>query len=797
MDSFIQDLKFAVRALRKSPLLTLVAALSLGIGIGANAAIFSAVDIFMIRPLPYRESERLVFAWTTNQERGWNSVSNAMPDFLDWREASRTMDLAAFRGTGVNLSAEGTPERLSGYQASWNFLQVLGERPVMGRSFAPEDERAGGAQVVLLGHGVWERLFGSQPDIVGQTVLLDGAPYTIVGILPPRFQFGYNQPEVILPLGITGEEARNSHYLWTLGRIRDGFDLDQARAEIDQLERRIAQAYPETSVGNGARLETIRDAWFDEGFRSGSMISTVAVLLVLLIACANVANLLLARSTYRRKEIAVRGALGAQRGRLIRQLMTESLLLAILGGVLGIGLGVLGVRGLVSIMPSDFLLVDQIRLSGRVLAFTAGITLLSGLLFGLAPALQTAASEIRSSLSEGSRGSTGARGGRLRKGLVVTEVALAMVLLVSSALLVESFLRIRSVDMGIDPDPVLTMEMILPEARYGTDQEIVAFEQNLLGRIEAIPGVQRAGLAQTLPMRGNDATFYSIPDQDPPEEGRQPVVSFRIVTPGYFEAMGIPLVAGRFLEDTDDDAAVPVVLVNEAFAAQHWPEEDPIGKRVEFVSGEKEIVGVVGNVRAFGPNDEAPIMVYLPAYAGPSRHLALTVKVAGDPISHVAPVRETILSVDPDQPAYNVQTLTEVLKDEMGGETIMAKIMGVLAVVALSLAVVGVYGVMAYTVSRRVQEVGIRMALGADSGAVLTLMLRQGGALAALGVGIGFIASLGVTRGLSFFLYGVSPFHLPTFLAVALILFGAGFTATLLPARKASRVDPIVALRWE
>jgi predicted permease len=795
IDSLLQDLKSATRALKKSPLLTSVAAVSLAIGIGANAAIFSAVDVFMVRPLPYPDSEALVFGWTTNQERGWTRTSSAMPDFLDWREESRTMDVAAFRGTGVNLSAEATPERLSGYQTSWNFLNVLGVRPVMGRAFLPDEERAGGPQVALLGYGVWERLFGADPDLVGRIVLLDGAPFTVLGILPPRFQFGYNRPDILLPLGVTGEEPRNSHFLWTLGRIREGFDFDQAQAEIGQMETRIARAFPETSSGNSARIETMRDAWFDEGFRSGSLISTVAVLFVLLIACANVANLMLAKGAGRETELALREALGAQRNRIVRQLLTESLLLALLGGILGIGLGILGVRGLVAIMPSDFLMVDQITLNGRVLTYTGGVTLLSGLLFGVAPALQTATPELGNRLSDGSRGSTGARGGKLRKGLVVAEMALAMILLASSGLLVQSFWKLRAVELGIDPDPVLTMEMILPEARYGTDEEAVAFQQALLDRIEALPGVERAGFTQTLPMRGNDGTYYAIPDQDPPEEGRRPVVSYRTVTPGYFESMGIPLITGRFLEDTDDAESAPVILVNEAFAARHWPEGDAIGKRVEFVSGQKEIVGVVGNVRVFGPDEEAPIMAYLPAYQGPSRRLALTVRVAGDPLSLAGPVRDAILALDADQPVYNILTANDVLKDEMGGQTIMAKIMAVLAMVALVLAVIGVYGVMAYTVSRRIREVGIRMALGADSGKVRSLILRQGGGLAALGVGIGFLLALGVTRGLSFFLFGVSPFHLPTFLGVALTLMGAAVLATYLPARRATGVDPVEALR--
>jgi len=797
MDSFFQDLRFAGRALRKSPFLTLVAALSLAIGIGANAAIFSAVDVFMIRPLPYHEAERLVFVWTTNQEEGWTSVGASMPDFLDWRETSRTLDLAAFRGTGVNLSAEGNPQRLSGYQVSWDFLRILGEQPVSGRSFLPEEEGAGRSAVALLGHGIWTRVFGSDPELVGRTVLLDGNPYTVVGILPPRFQFGYYQPDVLLPLGVTGEERRNSHYLWVLGRLREGSDFDQAQAEMGQLETRIARAYPETSSGNSARIVTVRDEWFDEGFRSGSLISTIAVLFVLLIACANVANLILAKGAGRERELALRGALGAQRGRIIRQLMTESLFLALMGGILGTLLAVLGIRGLVSIMPSDFLLVDQIGLNGRVLVFTAAVTLLSAVLFGLAPSLQIASGDIRGGLSEGSRGSTGARGGKLRKGLVVAEVAMAMVLLVSSGLLVQSFLQMRLANMGIESEGVLTVEMILPESRYGSDPELVAFQRALLTRVEALPGVERAGFTQSLPMRGDDRTWYSIPDQTSQEEGRRPVVSYRIVTPGYFEAMGIELKTGRWLEESDDSSSTPVVLVNEAFAARHWPDGNPVGKRVSFGSGESEIVGVVGNVRVHGPENEAPAMAYLPAWTGPTRHVALVAKFTGDPLSHVTDLREAIRSLDPDQPVYNVLTLDQVLKDEMGGQTIMAKIMAVLAGVALVLAVVGVYGVMAYTVSRRVQEVGIRMALGADSGTVLALILKQGGTLAILGVGIGFGLALGVTRGLSFFLFGVSPFSMPTFVGVAAVLLAAALAATFLPARRATKVDPIQALRSE
>lgn len=797
MESLLQDIRFAFRSLRRRRLLTLVAAFSLAIGIGANAAIFSAVDVFMFRPFSYPEPEDLGFIWTTNQERGWTSTSTSIPDFLDWREESRTMELAAFRGAGVNLSTGEAPERLSGYRVSWNFLDVIGYQPAQGRSFSVDEERAGGARVVLLGHGIWERLFGSDPGVIGTAVLLDGEPSTVVGILPPRFQFGYTEPQLLMPLGVTGEEGRDWHELWTLARVRDGFSREQANTEIAQLEGRIARAFPETSAGNSARLLTVREEMYDEGFREGSLISSIAVLFVLLIACANVANLLLARSAGREAEIGLRAALGADRWRIVRQLLTESLLLALLGGGLGLFFGELGIRGLVSIMPPDFFQAEEITLNGRVLSFAAAVTLFSGFLFGLAPALQSASPDLRGALHEGTRGSTGSRGGKLRRGLVVGEIALAMVLLVSSALLVQSFWRLRSVDLGFNPESVLAMEMDLPESKYGTEEELGGFQRDLLARAEALPGVESVGLVTTLPSQGHQATFYTIPEQHLPDDERRPVVGVRTVSPDYFGTMEIPLVQGRLFDGNDDATGPLVILINETFRNQHWSEGNPLGEFVEFQPDLAEIVGVVGDVRVFGPTNEAPAMIYFSSLREPDRNPSLVLRTSVDPLTLAPQVRDLVSSIDPDQPVYGVTTMRTLLREATGGDTIMAKIMGVLAVVAFLLALVGVYGVMAYTVSRRLQEIGIRMALGADSAGVRALILKQGAFLAATGIGLGALLSLGVTKGLSFFLFGVSPFHFPTFVGVAGALLCAAVVATILPAQRATRIDPIDALRSE
>jgi putative ABC transport system permease protein len=797
MDLFLQDVKFAFRSLVKSPVLTTVAILSLAVGIGANSAIFSAVDVFMIRPLPFDESVDLVAVWTANRERGWSRSASSVADFLDWRDQSQTLEVAGYYNTGVNLSGGDQPERLQGLRVAYNFLDVLRVRPAMGRGFASEEERDGTPPVAIISDVLWHRSFGADPGILGRTINLDGVQHTVVGILPPRFRFDSASTDVWIPMGITGEEPRVSRFLQVLGRVRETHTLDEARAEMSRVAQRLAEAYPDANAGNSVNIIRLKDEWFDEGFRSGSLISTVAVLFVLLIACANIANLLLARGASREREIALRGALGAGKGRIVRQLLTESMMLALCGGAMGVLLSSFGIRGLVSIMPAWFPQVDQITLNGRVVAFTAVLTAVAGAVFGLAPALQSSRADLKEALSEGGRGGTSARGGRLRKGLVVSEVALAMVLLVSAGLLIQSFVQMRSADLGFQTEDVLTMRVTLPETKYPQDEDIVSFQLDLLDRLEALPAVEVAGGTHILPTTGNTGTYYWLPTDEPAALSQRPVVSFRDVIPGYFEAMGVPLISGRTIARSDVQDSPPVIVINQLFADRHWPNEDPIGRQVEFSSGVREIVGVVGVTRDSGPDDDPGPMVYFSAFQSESRSMGYTLRTSADPASLIPRLRELVTSMDPDQPVYSIQTLADMIREQIGGNTIMVKILSVLAAIALLLALVGVYGVMAYSVAQRTQEMGIRMALGAQRGDVLRLVVRQGAALAGLGVAIGVLVGLGVTRGLSFFLFGVSPFDPLTFSTVGLVLLTAGLLATYFPARRATKVDPMSALRYE
>ncbi len=797
MERLLQDVKFAFRSLRKSPVLSAVAILSLGIGIGANSAIFSAVDVFMIRPLPFEDSNDLVMVWTSNRERGWSSASSSMPDFVDWREQSQSLELAALRNIGVNLSGGEQPERLQGLQVASNFFQVLQVRPSYGRDFLPEEERVGAAPVAIISDGLWHRSFGAQPDVVGRTVNLDGVQHTVVGILPPKFRFGSGGTDVWIPITVTGEENRASRNLRVLGRLRAGYGLEQARSEMSRIAQLLSEAYPDANAGNGANTVRLRDEWFDEGFKSGSLISTVAVLFVLLIACANIANLLLARGASREREIALRGALGAGKGRIVRQLLTESMILAAVGGALGVLLSLFGIRALVSVFPSWFPQVEAITLNGRVLFFTGAITLFAGLVFGLAPALQGSGGDLKQALAEGGRGGTSSRGGRLRKALVVSEVALAMVLLVSSGLLVQSFVRMRTADLGYRTKDVLTMRVTIPESKYPEEESVVAFQRDLLDRLQALPGVDRVGGTSNLPTTGGSGTYYWLPEDEAAPLSQRPVVRYQEVIAGYFETMDMPLVSGRPLRISDDSDAPPVVVINRLVAERHWPEEDPIGKRIEFPSGAREIVGVVESTRDNGPDDDPDPMVYFSAFQSGSRSMGYALSTSVDPASMIPLIRSLVTSMDPDQPVYSILTVEDRIAEVMGGNMVVVKILTALAAIALLLSLVGVYGVMAYSVAQRTQEVGIRMALGAQTGDVLRMVVRQGGMLAGLGVVIGILIALGVTRGLAFFLYGVSPFEPVTFAVVALTLLSAGLLATYVPARRATRIDPVNALRFE
>ena len=796
MDRFRQDVRYAIRSLAKSPLITAAALISIAFGVGANASIFSAVDVFMIRPLDFDDADNLVMVWTSNPERGWTQASSSPPDFLDWRTSARSLDLAAYRGAGMNLSGGDRPERVSGREVATNFFEVLRVRPAVGRGFRPEEEQVGGARVVVLGDGLWRRRFGADPAILGSMLRLNGEPHEVVGIMPPHVNFGPD-PDVWLPLRFDPAQSRSSRYLAVLGRVQPGFDVDGARTEMESIQARLSAEYPAANAGNSATVMTLQEEWFDEGFKQGSAISSVAVLFVLLIACSNVANLLLVKGTARAREIALRGALGAGRGRIVRQLMIESLVLALSGGLLGLPIAVIGVRGIRGLFPPDLAGVEGVTLNARVLAFALAVTLGSGILFGLFPSIRASRLNLRNLLADASRGNTGTAGGRLRNALVVGQIGLALVLLVSAALLIQGFTGMRRVDMGFRIEDIVSASVSLQATDYPDPERVTALQEQLLERVRGLPGVETAGATHVLPMRGNTGTYYSIPAEPPPEPGRQPVVGQRYVTPGYLEAMDIRLVAGRSFTDADRRGAPPVALINELLAARHWPDGNAIGERIRLGEVEHEIVGIVGNTRDSGPDDEADEMVYQSVLQNEVRTLHLVVRTDASPELMTDRLRGVLKELDPDQPVYGVTTLAEQLKEELSGNMAMVKVLAALGLVAFLLSGVGVYGVMAYTVAQRTGELGVRMALGAGARDVLLLVLRRGTAITGLGIAIGLLIALGVTRLLAFFLLGVSPYSPIAFLSVTALLGATGLVASWVPALRAARVDPLVVLRTE
>jgi putative ABC transport system permease protein len=797
MDVIWQDAKYGLRALKRSRGLIAIAVLSLAIGIGANTSIFSAVDVFMLRPLPYPDSHDLYTVWTSNTDRGWQQAGFSVPDFVDFRARVRTMNVAAGRGGTFSLSGEFEAERLSGNYVSPGFFRILGTQPALGRSFLPEEGLPGNERVALISDGLWQRRFGGDPAVVGTSILLDGVPHTVVGVMPPRFWFQVPGRDVWVPFAITGEEPRDSHFLLVLARARDGMSPQQLRDEAQQIMRGIADQYPETSAGHGATTLTLHEWVFNEGFQAGTLISTVAVALVLLIACANVANLLLTHAAGRDREVALRGALGAARSRILRQFLTEAVLVAVLGGLLGLGLSVLGIKGLISIMPPEFPRVHEIGLGPRILAYAAAVTTLTALIFGLAPALHASRGSLTEALTEGGRGGTGSRGSRLRKGLVVVEVALALVLLVSSALLVQGFARIRLADLGFDRDDVLALQTLLPEGSYPDTASLAGFYTRLQPRLAAIPGVESVGAATALPLQGYSSTYYVQSGQDYGDQAARLIGGFKYVLPGYFESLDIPLLRGRAIEDTDRAGTPGVIVINETLAERHWPDSDPIGERIILGSGPREIVGVVADTRDAGADQPQQAFFFLAALQRPGQFMDWAIEASVPLHTLVDAVRAEVRAVDPTVPAYDVMPLDDLIELSLGGDLIMAKIMSALALIALVLALGGVYGVMAFTVSQRTREMGIRMSLGAQRGNVLSMVVRQGTVLSAIGIGVGIVVALGVTRGLSRFLFGVNPFDPLTFASVAAVLFLAGVVATFFPARRATRVDPVVALRVE
>ena len=783
----------------KSPGFTIVALLSLALGIGANTAIFSVVHRVLLHPVAYPDPDRLLAVFTS---QGTKRSTVSVPDFKDWREQNHAFEqMAAIQAGSANMTGIQRPERVQVFEATSNVFSLFGMQPELGSGFVPEDQQEG-RRVVVLDYSFWQRSFGGDKNVLSKTITLDGANYSIIGVLPKQFfSFGRDlwKPLVFTPSLV---DARGSHAEFVVARLKPQVSFQAAQTEMDTIAKRIEKAHPDTNTGNGVKLMVLTEL-FVGSVRPATIILFAAVGFVLLIACANVASLMLTRATGRRREVAVRIALGGSRSRIFRQLLTESLLLSCLAGGAGLLLAMWGTAALMKLLPGTLSQgIEVSPLSGPVLAFTLSLSLLIGLLFGLAPALDSSKFNLNESLREGGRaGTAGTARQRFRNILAVAEVALSLVLLAGAGLLIESFLRLEKSNPGFEPDNTLTMELSLPDSSYAKDAQKTAFYDQLLARLAAQPGLSQAALVSSLPLQGHSNHNSFQVEGLPPGKTLQdlPIADQRTVSAGYFGLMGIPVLRGRTFSRLDNPNAPGVAIVDEATAKQYWPNQDPIGKRIHYFtdSGQPRpwltVVGVVGSVKQNRIEEPASTSVYLPLAQSPSNDVALAVRGT---IGATA-VMGSIHAIDPDLPVGRIRTMQEIMNESTGLERIAAQLVGIFAAVALALAVIGTYGVMAYSVAQRTQEFGIRIALGASRADVLTLVLRQGLILTAAGIALGLIATVSVTRLMTSVLFEVRPSD-PLILGLAALTLGSvAMLASYLPARRATKVDPMLALRYE
>ena len=800
-----RDVRTGVRALVHSPVFTVVTVLSLALGIGANTAIFSVVNGLLLRPLPYPEAEQIVDVWHTPPQQsfpGLDRFSVSPANYLDWKAQSTAFEqMAVYADTGLSLSTSNDPLPLIGAVVSSDFFSVLRTNAMLGRTFTPDEERPGRDQVAVIGHGLWQRAFGANPNIIGQTLTLNSRSFTVVGIMPAGFEFP-REAELWVPLAWDDNErkTRSIHDYLVIARLKQNVSLQQARAEMSTISSRLEQQYREENTGWGAVVTPLREDLVGD-VRLALLVLFCAVGFVLLIACANVANLMLARGANRQKEIAVRIALGAGRARLIRQLLTESVLLAVIGGLLGLLLAVWGSKMLVQLgsLPNS----GALGIDTWALGFTLLVSFAAGIIIGIVPALQFTRTSISEALKQGS----GRTGGspikqHTRKALVISEVALSLVLLIGAGLMIRSFWKLQNVDPGFDTSNALTMSIVLTPSRYSEPHQRLAFVDRAMEQIRAVPGVVSVGTTTRVPLGGGGSTQpFSVEGRPAAAIAEQPMAQTRYISPDYFRAIGIPLRQGRFFSDQDRDNSVPVVIISEAMARRFWPGENPIGRRLtpSFHSeqGTREIVGVVGDVKTSGLDADASAMMYLPFKQAPLPFLSFVVRTASTPESLIQPVSKAIYAIDKEQALTDVETMDQVLGKSLSGRRFNMTLLLTFAGVALMLAAVGVYGVMNYTVTLRRRELGIRMALGAAKMDVLRLVLGQGLTLTLIGVGAGLVAAYALTRLMASLLYGVKATDYLTLITVPAVLIAVGLAASYVPARRATKVNPTIALRTE
>jgi putative ABC transport system permease protein len=812
-ETLLQDVRYGARVLIKHKSFTAVAVLTLALGIGANTAIFSVVNELLLRPLVYRNAERIVMVWEVSPE-GRHQNTTSRGNFRNWREQNTSFEnLSAFTDQRLNLTGDFEPEELSVQFATFEFFKILGVDPILGHTFQAEDDGPDKSPVAVLSYGLWQRHFGGQADVIGKQIKLNSTTFLVIGVMPANFQFhikqrsGTGRPAdlwSVLQMPRAGGPGDIGRFLSVVGRLKDGVSAAQAASEMRTIAVRLSNADPAHNLNYSAEVLPLRDQFYGN-VRRALWLLLGAVGFVLLIACANVANLLLSLATSREKEIALRAALGARRSRIVRQLLTESLLLATLGSVIGLGFAWLGIKGLMLISPRDLINLQSVGLNVSVLVWTLLVSIFTGIIFGLTPALQITRLNLNDSLKEGGKGEAGHSNGnrRLRNIFVVSEIALAVVLLAGAGLLVKSFIHLQQIDRGFNAENVLTMVVRLPELKYKEDPQVVGFFRQALDRIRSLPGVRSAGIVNFLPFYGGlgSATGFTILGQPTPPPGQEPSTNVRVVDDGYFQALGIPLLRGRNFSELENRESKRVVLINEAFARKHFAGEEPIGKRVDVQMFDDptptEIIGVVGNVKYESLIDEVEPYVY---FAHPDltySFMTLVIRTDGDPGGLAPAVQREIRSLDPNQPVSDVRTMNQVMSETVSRARFNTLLLGLFAALATLLSAVGIFGVMNYSVALRTREIGLRLAIGAQPRQVLLLILKQGFVLTIFGVVAGLAAAFALTRLLSGLLFGVAAVDLGTFGSISLLLILVSLAACYVPARRAMKIDPLQALRYE
>lgn len=807
MESLLQDVRYALRMLWKSPGFTAVAVLTFALGIGANTTTFSSVNAMLLRPFPFPKLNQVVEVWETAPKQDELRISAAPANFLDWAEQSQEFDgLAAGHGWNVNLTGSGVAERVEAYQVTADFFRLAGVPPLMGRAIGTADFTHGVAPIVVLSHGFWERHLGSDANVIGKALLLDGRRFTVVGVASPEFDFPVGA-EAWTPLDLTSAKAdRSDHFLTVLGRLKDGTSIAQAQAGLGMVAARLAHQLPETNADHGVRVVSVVED-LTNGSSQFILVLMGAAGFVLLLACANVANLQLARSSSRQKEIALRTALGATRWQVTRQLLVECVLLALLGGAAGLLLAKWGLalsrRSIPPFIIHHIPGLRHLEVDSRVLLFTVLIALLTGMVAGLVPALHLSRPDVNEILKEGTGGNAGVGGKRLRTLLVISEMALALVLLVGAGLMVNGFRSLQNLEMGFDRSHVLTFHVALPEMKYGDHNRIRSYYEQLLQKLQSTPGVQSAACVSSLPSTWSwNQAEYQAEGQPPAGLGEMRTTMSQSASPDFFRTLRVPLLRGRWLSDEDGANATPVAVISHSMAKSVWPGEDPIGKHLKLGSKDSKepwrtVVGVVGDIKQSAFSPEPGRTTYVPFAQVPEASTSLAVRTAGDPLALAGAVRELVRTLDPDQPAYDMRSLEQIVSDNLSGVEFSARTMIVFGFVALVLAAAGIFAVMAYYVMQRTHEIGVRVALGARPRDVLRLVMGSAGAMAGIGLALGVAGALAMAHALSSVLFGVLRIDVAVFASLTALLALVAALAAYIPARWAAKVDPMVALRYE